>query len=135
MADGRVMVEDLGSTNGTLVNGTPIAGPTILSPGDTIEVGDTTLRVAAGPADLAHGGVHTLPSGFIATLVARAPVKSEWILRVAVQGFFIVLAAELVIRTIAVEYFDVTHDIPSMRLTSVLIITVLPVLGNAGASP
>ena len=131
--EGGAMIEDLGSTNGTLVNGAPIAGKTIVRPGDTVEVGDTAMKVTAAPADpLAHGGVHKLPSGFIGTLIARAPVKFEWILRVAVQGFFIVLAAELLIRTIAVEFFDVTRDIPSMRLTSVLIITILPVLGNTG---
>ena len=128
----RVMIEDLGSTNGTIVNGKPIAGKTILGPGDTVEVGDTLLRVTEASAPLGHGGVHKLPSGFIATFIARAPVKFEWILRVAVQGFFIVLAAELLLRTIAVEYFEVTHDIPSMRPTSVLIITILPVLGNTG---
>ena len=45
--DGRVIVEDLGSTNGTLVNGQAISAPTPAAPGDTIEVGSTTLRVLA----------------------------------------------------------------------------------------
>jgi len=39
------MIEDLGSRNGTLVNGRKIAGPEILSPGDRIQVGATTLVV------------------------------------------------------------------------------------------
>jgi predicted component of type VI protein secretion system len=38
-------IEDLGSTNGTLVNGAVIAAPHTLSAGDTIEVGGTTLLV------------------------------------------------------------------------------------------
>src|SRR5512133_3773779 len=41
--DGRIVVEDLGSTNGTLVNGVKIAGPTVLRPGDRLQVGMTHL--------------------------------------------------------------------------------------------
>jgi pSer/pThr/pTyr-binding forkhead associated (FHA) protein/predicted Ser/Thr protein kinase len=39
------VIEDLGSTNGTFVNGRRISGPEILSPGDRIQVGATTLVV------------------------------------------------------------------------------------------
>ena len=39
-----VWVEDIGSTNGTVVNGTRIDGPWKLSPGDVIRVGDTDFR-------------------------------------------------------------------------------------------
>jgi pSer/pThr/pTyr-binding forkhead associated (FHA) protein len=38
--DGLV-IEDSGSTNGTFVNGTPISGPTQLSPGDLVRVGQS----------------------------------------------------------------------------------------------
>ena len=40
-----LVVEDLLSTNGTQVNGSDISQPTMLSPGDRVEVGDTILRV------------------------------------------------------------------------------------------
>ena len=40
-----LVVEDLLSTNGTQVNGSDISQPTILSPGDRVEVGDTVFRV------------------------------------------------------------------------------------------
>jgi S1-C subfamily serine protease len=43
LSDGRVFVEDLGSTNGTLVNGWRIGGPVILGPGDRVRLGDTLL--------------------------------------------------------------------------------------------
>jgi len=44
-----VVVEDLGSTNGTRVNGSPLAaGPKKLAPGDVIGLGDTELRVEIG---------------------------------------------------------------------------------------
>jgi pSer/pThr/pTyr-binding forkhead associated (FHA) protein len=39
------VIEDLGSTNGTFVNGRKITGPEPLSVGDTVQVGDTTLVV------------------------------------------------------------------------------------------
>jgi pSer/pThr/pTyr-binding forkhead associated (FHA) protein len=42
---GYCAIEDLGSTNGTYVNGLRIGGPQTLSEGDTIEVGGTTLVV------------------------------------------------------------------------------------------
>jgi predicted component of type VI protein secretion system len=54
-AGGLCAVEDLGSTNGTFVNGLRISGPQTLKPGDTIELGGSTLVVrelsAPAPAD------------------------------------------------------------------------------------
>jgi len=43
-----ILVEDLGSTNGTRLNGTQIVQPARLSPGDVISLGDTELRVEIG---------------------------------------------------------------------------------------
>ncbi len=45
--DGVLVVEDLGSTNGTRINGALIGGPTAARPGDVVQVGGTTLRVFA----------------------------------------------------------------------------------------
>jgi hypothetical protein len=42
--DGDVLVEDLGSTNGTLVNGAPLVGAFQLRKGDRIQVGETVLE-------------------------------------------------------------------------------------------
>ena len=42
MLQGDVMVvEDLGSTNGTYLNGTPLTGPQPVYPGDRIRIGDS----------------------------------------------------------------------------------------------
>lgn len=41
----RLILEDLGSTNGTLVNGKPIAGPHILQPADIISIGSSVFGV------------------------------------------------------------------------------------------
>ena len=45
LSDGLTMVEDLGSTNGTFVNGARIGGPTAVKPGDHVHVGSTVLEV------------------------------------------------------------------------------------------
>ena len=50
-AGGRLLVEDLASTNGTFVNGHRIAYPTAVRPGDTVNLGTTSLRVAAAPTE------------------------------------------------------------------------------------
>jgi S1-C subfamily serine protease len=44
-AGDQLAIEDLGSTNGTYVNGRKIDAAQVLSPGDTIKVGTTTLQV------------------------------------------------------------------------------------------
>jgi hypothetical protein len=44
-ADGSWVVEDLGSTNGTLVNGERIATPTPVRRGDRVQVGQTVLEL------------------------------------------------------------------------------------------
>ncbi len=47
--DGRFIVTDLKSTNGTYVNGRKIAQATIVREGDKIYVGDFVLRIEPGP--------------------------------------------------------------------------------------
>ena len=48
--DGRFIVTDLKSTNGTYVNGRKIAQATIVREGDKIYIGDFVLRIEAGAA-------------------------------------------------------------------------------------
>ena len=45
--DGKVLIEDLGSTNGTFVNGEKIARPTRLKEGDRILIGTSILKLIA----------------------------------------------------------------------------------------
>ena len=49
--EGRLYISDLGSTNGTFVNGNKIEGSAWLSPGDVVKVGQSTLKVGGGVAD------------------------------------------------------------------------------------
>ncbi len=49
-ADGQLTIEDLGSANGTYVNGERIRDRRVLKVGDEVVIGSTTLRVAEGAA-------------------------------------------------------------------------------------
>jgi FHA domain-containing protein len=48
---GQLMIEDLGSTNGTFVNGNRISGAQPLRSGDQVRVGQTTMAVEGGAAE------------------------------------------------------------------------------------
>src|SRR3954452_17576979 len=73
---GQVVVEDLNSTNGTLVNGERIAGPRVLAPGDRITVGRTTLEYEGGeqPVEAAPPAPAVAP--VTATPVAATPAAA-----------------------------------------------------------
>jgi phosphoserine phosphatase RsbU/P len=43
-----LFVEDLGSRNGTLLNGNPVLAPTQVRPGDVIRVSNSTIRISSG---------------------------------------------------------------------------------------
>ena len=72
-SSGFVAIEDLGSTNGTFVNGLRINGPQTLSEGDSIELGATTLVVRGLPPLEPLGslavGINAEPDGAQATVV------------------------------------------------------------------
>lgn len=53
-----VTVNDLGSTNGSTIDGVPIAAPTVLAPGKVVRCGETTIRLdTAVQASPAPGGL------------------------------------------------------------------------------
>ena len=74
----RILIEDLGSRNGTLVNGRPISAPTPLAPGDVVKIsGSVVSIVGPGPPPqqppLAGLGDHTIfrsASGLLESQVA-----------------------------------------------------------------
>lgn len=49
LKDGRFIVVDLKSTNGTYVNGRKVTSPIVVKPGDKIYIGDFTLTIEGGP--------------------------------------------------------------------------------------
>src|SRR6202167_3488395 len=61
--EGRFIVTDLKSTNGTYVNGRKIAQATIVREGDKIYVGDFILRIDGGGAPAGDGEPAGDPTG------------------------------------------------------------------------
>jgi pSer/pThr/pTyr-binding forkhead associated (FHA) protein len=82
-ATGNYAIEDLGSSNGTFVNGLRIQSPRVLALGDSIETGATTLVVKEivkrGPPEAApEGPVEPVADARAApTVFARVPSMEE----------------------------------------------------------
>jgi pSer/pThr/pTyr-binding forkhead associated (FHA) protein len=93
--NGSLAVRDLGSTNGTYVNGVPIRTPHALEPGDVVHVGATVLEVepepnastmaSSAPRSVAtHGGVvvrggqHASHGGVVAGRDIRGGVQTHY---------------------------------------------------------
>jgi serine protease Do len=63
--DGQMWIEDLGSTNGTYLNGQPITGPMPLVGGETITIGDTEMYFGRGVTEGTMVGAPARPrTGF-----------------------------------------------------------------------
>jgi predicted component of type VI protein secretion system len=75
-SSGFCAIEDLGSTNGTFVNGLRITAPETLSEGDTIEIGESTLVVREVPKQATEQAAehHSPPPPVQATVVPGTPV-------------------------------------------------------------
>jgi len=71
VTEAGVTIADLNSANGTRVNGTPIAGPTPLHDGDTIQIGITQFQ--SGGMGSAPGGDTTVGAGAAAPRSAPPP--------------------------------------------------------------
>jgi predicted component of type VI protein secretion system len=65
-ASGQLIVEDLGSTNGTFVNGNRISAATPLRAGDQLRVGQTTMSVEGGAAEGATSVGQVIPPAAVA---------------------------------------------------------------------
>lgn len=64
---GKYVLEDLGSTNGTFVNGQRLAGPVVLKPGDVISLGEQIV--------LMYDAINQDPGATVA--VSRKAVRME----------------------------------------------------------
>ena len=75
---GRAVVTDLGSTNGTSVNGVRIGGPTVVGPGDTVTLGSVIVTVHE-PVQLvpAPTGAPGVGAGTAAPPPPPAPAPAE----------------------------------------------------------
>jgi pSer/pThr/pTyr-binding forkhead associated (FHA) protein len=140
LSEHRVLLEDLGSERGTLIQGERIPGPTIIGTGDRFQIGDSTLELVevAGSArepraepSRAVGGVRQVPEGLFALIAARAPVGREEVTRVFLLSLGWALAGNLLIRTAALEAFTVPHDLRALEFPGFLVAIVLPVFFNS----
>src|SRR5262245_19200412 len=75
-ADGRLTVRDLGSSNGTFVNGKRVLGQQVLKVGDELTVGTVTLRVATLGQPVAASHPQATKPGDTA-VVEALPVDDE----------------------------------------------------------
>jgi pSer/pThr/pTyr-binding forkhead associated (FHA) protein len=136
LSGSRLMIEDLGAPAGTFVGGERIGGRTILAQGDRFQVGATTLEAIemAGTVREATvggtGGVRGVPEGLFARIATRAPVTRDQVLRVFLVSLGWGLAANLLVRTVAIEVLDVPNDLRSLTFPWFVIVTLLPILGN-----
>jgi len=73
--DGGLEVEDLGSRNGTRVDGTRIDGPTRIRHGAVLSVGMTVFAVEAPPMEAEGAGVTRAHSPAQGTVVNQAPPR------------------------------------------------------------
>jgi pSer/pThr/pTyr-binding forkhead associated (FHA) protein len=140
LADGRVLLEDLGSGSGTLVEGRPIPAPTVLALGQRFQIGGSTLEVvhaaaepreSVGDAGRELGGVRQLPEGLFTLIGLRAPVSRDQVVRVFAIAVALGLAVNLGIREAAIHLTRVRADLSALRLVPLLMATALPIAANA----
>lgn len=67
-----VIIEDLGSTNGTLLDGTRISSAVVMLPGSIIRIGDTVLQLVTDAAPALQPAMAAAPGGSRSTIVTGA---------------------------------------------------------------
>ena len=70
---GSVVVEDLGSTNGTLLDGQRVTSAVVLTGTSTVQIGDTVLRLVADAAPAAVRPAEDVPVASRETAMPGAP--------------------------------------------------------------
>jgi len=89
---GRYAIEDLGSTNGTFLNGRRLDGPTLLEAGDRIEVGASALVVQVSAPQPTPPSSDTIVPAAVeaqapetAVVADPAPLPAPFMLRIEVD--------------------------------------------------
>jgi hypothetical protein len=131
-----LVVEDMGSTNGTFANGQRISSPVRLSRGDTLQLGGevslTVQAVSAGDDDTV---LESAPAGFDQTVVPRtpaAPVQSTsapaknntvWVWAILIILFMVIIVAGI----LAYLFFLQSSPTPPIQANLPPTATVTPV--------
>jgi pSer/pThr/pTyr-binding forkhead associated (FHA) protein len=92
-SDGRLRIEDLGSANGTFVNGERLNAPRTLEAGDVVKVGRTVLQVTGGVGV----AVGEPPAADDATRLSSEPGEELVVTGGAARGLRLTVRDELVI--------------------------------------
>lgn len=79
---GKYVLEDLGSTNGTFVNGQRLAGPVVLKPGDVVSLGEQIVLMYDA-INLDPGATVAVPRRSVPAAAAPAPAPAP----AAVPGY------------------------------------------------
>ncbi len=94
---GRLVIEDLGSTNGTFVNGRQIRAPTPVEPGDTIWAGITTLTLTTRKRPVSEVAPIEPPTpsgeGGLLSRFAELSDTHARVILAAIAAFFVAAAA------------------------------------------
>ncbi len=131
----EVILQDLGSTNGTLVNGERIYGEHVLQPTETITIGPSVLSVAGFPApstvsmsaqisDIEDGPWRTYQSGFYQTEQASQST-GNWLLWGGLLALIMLIFA---VAGVAVILFNTIRRPPPPSIPTVIISA--PVTGS-----
>jgi len=72
------IVRDLGSTNGTFVNGSQITGTTAIRPGDTVGLGQTSLILEVRATDRPSSTSYPMPQGYMSPPMPQSRLKAIW---------------------------------------------------------
>ena len=80
-SDGRFAIEDLGSTNGTRVNGAAVRHPVRLAPGDRIELGAAVVLTFEQEEEAPRRPVLRLLAGALLLAMALGVPAAWWLLR------------------------------------------------------
>jgi len=73
----KLLVTDLGSTNGTTINAHPLEGSQVVGPGDVVGIGDTQIRLLDQAAAPTRGARGTLSPDEIAAELAASVGDAE----------------------------------------------------------
>lgn len=124
---GQLLMEDLGSANGTLVNDVPISGPHVVSPADKIEIGASTLAVLGlPPAAQPIVSPQPMPAAAYAPapqVAAPAPAQpSNTTLWVLIGGLLLALLI-FVLAGAAFWYFRASSRLAAVNAPAVTIVS------------
>jgi len=111
MQGGRWVISDLGSANGTFVNGQQTAGPQVINHGDLIRVGQTQFRVEIAGAIAAQDTlVEAVPPPPVAPAPAPAEGRSGWMVAlIALAAIAVLVIGALAIWSLTRQDEDVTQ--------------------------